>query len=43
MGIGELFPDSERPNYGYQLIKELPDRSGGLYRARAGMVYPATE
>ena len=28
------------PKHGYQIIKELEDRSGGLYRASAGAVYP---
>lgn len=28
------------PKHGYQLIKDMEDRSGGLYRASAGAVYP---
>jgi len=28
------------PKHGYQLIKDLEERSGGLYRASAGAVYP---
>ena len=33
----------ESPKHGYQLIKELTDRSGGLYRASAGTVYPTLQ
>ena len=33
----------EEPKHGYQLIKELSDRSGGLYRASAGTVYPTLQ
>jgi DNA-binding PadR family transcriptional regulator len=28
------------PKHGYQVIKDLEERSGGLYRASAGAVYP---
>jgi DNA-binding MarR family transcriptional regulator len=28
------------PKHGYQIIKELEERSGGIYRASAGAVYP---
>ncbi len=28
------------PKHGYQLIKELEERSNGIYRASAGAVYP---
>jgi DNA-binding PadR family transcriptional regulator len=31
---------AEGPKHGYQLIKELQERSGGLYRASAGTIYP---
>src|SRR3984885_8471484 len=31
---------SEGPKHGYQLMKELGERSGGVYRASAGSVYP---
>jgi DNA-binding PadR family transcriptional regulator len=31
---------AERPMHGYQLIKEIEARSGGVYRASAGAVYP---
>jgi DNA-binding PadR family transcriptional regulator len=30
----------ERPQHGYELMKQLEDRSGGMYRASAGTVYP---
>jgi DNA-binding PadR family transcriptional regulator len=33
----------EGPKHGYQLIKELAERSGGLYRASAGTVYPTLQ
>ena len=31
---------ADAPKHGYQLIKDLEERSGGLYRASAGAVYP---
>ena len=34
---------AEGPKHGYQLIKEMLDRSGGLYRASAGTVYPTLQ
>src|SRR2546426_6550538 len=34
---------SEGPKHGYQLIKEMAERSGGLYRASAGTVYPTLQ
>jgi DNA-binding PadR family transcriptional regulator len=34
---------SEAPKHGYQLMKELAERSGGLYKASAGSVYPALQ
>ena len=34
---------SEGPKHGYQLIKEMAERSGGLYRASAGSVYPTLQ
>src|SRR5258708_39561406 len=34
---------SERPKHGYQLMKEMKDRSGGMYRASAGSVYPTLQ
>src|ERR1041385_5613682 len=30
---------SEGPKHGYQLMKEMAERSGGIYRASAGSVY----
>ena len=33
----------EGPKHGYQLIKEMTERSGGLYRASAGTVYPTLQ
>lgn len=34
---------SEGPKHGYQLMKELAERSGGLYKASAGSVYPTLQ
>jgi DNA-binding PadR family transcriptional regulator len=34
---------AETPRNGYQLIKELQERSGGVYRASAGSVYPTLQ
>src|ERR1700757_1119332 len=34
---------SDGPKHGYQLMKELEERSGGLYRASAGSVYPTLQ
>jgi DNA-binding PadR family transcriptional regulator len=31
------------PKHGYQLIKDMEERSGGLYRASAGVVYPTLQ
>jgi DNA-binding PadR family transcriptional regulator len=31
------------PKHGYQLMKEMQERSGGLYRASAGTVYPTLQ
>jgi DNA-binding PadR family transcriptional regulator len=33
----------EGPKHGYQIIKDLTERSGGLYRASAGTVYPTLQ
>ena len=34
---------ADGPKHGYELIKELEARSGGLYRASAGTVYPTLQ
>lgn len=34
---------SEGPRHGYDLMKELESRSGGLYRASAGTIYPTLQ
>src|SRR5215469_18329943 len=34
---------SEGPKHGYQLMKELAERSGGVYKASAGSVYPTLQ
>jgi DNA-binding PadR family transcriptional regulator len=33
----------EGPKHGYQLMKELAERSGGVYKASAGSVYPTLQ
>lgn len=33
----------EAPKHGYQLMKQLEARSGGLYRASAGAIYPTLQ
>ncbi|MEE9608450.1 MAG: PadR family transcriptional regulator [Myxococcota bacterium] len=34
---------SEGPRHGYELMKQLEARSGGMYRASAGSVYPTLQ
>ena len=34
---------NEGPKHGYQLMKEIEERSGGLYKASAGSVYPTLQ
>jgi DNA-binding PadR family transcriptional regulator len=34
---------SERPMHGYDLIKELEQRSGGMWRPSAGSIYPTLQ
>src|SRR5262252_4052627 len=34
---------SEGPKHGYQLMKEMQERSGGMYKASAGSVYPTLQ
>lgn len=34
---------SESPKHGYQLMKEISERSNGVYRASAGSVYPTLQ
>ena len=33
----------DEPRHGYQLMKEMSDRSGGVYKASAGSVYPTLQ
>jgi DNA-binding PadR family transcriptional regulator len=33
----------ERPMHGYELMKQLEERSGGIYRASAGTIYPTLQ
>jgi DNA-binding PadR family transcriptional regulator len=34
---------NEGPKHGYQLMKEMSERSGGVYKASAGSVYPTLQ
>jgi DNA-binding PadR family transcriptional regulator len=34
---------ADGPKHGYQLMKEMGDRSGGVYKASAGSVYPTLQ
>jgi DNA-binding PadR family transcriptional regulator len=34
---------ADGPKHGYQLMKEMKDRSGGIYNASAGSVYPTLQ
>lgn len=34
---------TEAPMHGYELMKQLEERSGGVYRASAGTVYPTLQ
>jgi DNA-binding PadR family transcriptional regulator len=34
---------AEGPKHGYQLMKEIEERSGGLYRGSAGSIYPTLQ
>ena len=34
---------NDAPKHGYQLMKEMTERSGGVYRASAGSVYPTLQ
>src|ERR1700680_2484778 len=34
---------TEAPVHGYELMKQLEERSGGIYRASAGTVYPTLQ
>jgi PadR family transcriptional regulator PadR len=36
-----LFLIGEKPMYGYQIIKELEDRSQGYFKYKEGTLYPA--
>jgi len=34
---------ADGPKHGYQLMKEMEERSGGMYRASAGSIYPTLQ
>lgn len=38
--ILNLLVDSERPMYGYEIIKELETRSRGYFQFKEGLIYP---
>ena len=41
--LGLLDLIAEKPRHGYELIKELEERSGGGYRPSAGAIYPTLQ
>ncbi|RPJ85366.1 MAG: PadR family transcriptional regulator, partial [Acidobacteria bacterium] len=41
--LGLLSLLEQEPKHGYQLMKELEERSGGFYRASAGTIYPTLQ
>lgn len=43
MRIALLSLLEERPKHGYELMKELEARSGGLYHPSAGTIYPSLQ
>jgi DNA-binding PadR family transcriptional regulator len=40
---GILYLLAERPMHGYEMIRELAERSGGLWRPSAGSIYPTLQ
>jgi DNA-binding PadR family transcriptional regulator len=43
LGILHLLADADRPMHGYEMIRELQDRSGGAWRPSAGSIYPTLQ
>ena len=41
--LGILFLLREEPKHGYQIMQELADRSGGMWRPSSGSVYPTLQ
>ena len=35
-----LLAEAERPMYGYEIIQELEERSGGYFEFKQGLIYP---
>ncbi len=42
-GILHLLADADRPMHGYEMIRELQERSGGAWRPSAGSIYPTLQ
>ncbi|MGW5359513.1 PadR family transcriptional regulator [Actinopolymorpha pittospori] len=42
-GILHLLASTERPMHGYEMIRELQERSGGAWRPSAGSIYPTLQ
>ena len=42
-GILHLLADVDRPMHGYEMIRELQERSGGGWRPSAGSIYPTLQ
>ncbi|WP_020577970.1 PadR family transcriptional regulator [Actinopolymorpha alba] len=42
-GILHLLADVDRPMHGYEMIRELQERSGGAWRPSAGSIYPTLQ
>ncbi|MFD2077843.1 DNA-binding transcriptional regulator, PadR family [Actinopolymorpha cephalotaxi] len=42
-GILHLLADTGRPMHGYEMIRELAERSGGAWRPSAGSIYPTLQ
>jgi DNA-binding PadR family transcriptional regulator len=42
-GILHLLADNDRPMHGYEMIRELQERSGGAWRPSAGSIYPTLQ
>lgn len=42
-GILHLLASTDRPMHGYEMIRELEERSGGAWRPSAGSIYPTLQ
>jgi DNA-binding PadR family transcriptional regulator len=43
IAILRLLAETDRPMHGYEMIRELHDRSGGTWRPSAGSIYPTLQ